>query len=235
MDIVIPLGSGSTWDNNELRYALRSIEKNCTGVGQLWIIGERPDFLINVNHIPFEDTRNKEANIMHKIMRACNEPQVSDDFFFTNDDIFINTGLDIRTLPAFRREISLVDAAKRLGSGNYAAAVHNTIKALRERFLPINHFDGHVPIIYNKQKFIDVMQLYDWNVQNGYVIKSLYCNTLRIPGEVLPDHKVNTALSHEKIYLAFKKPYVSIAEMAITDVMKWFLPLQFPKKSWFEK
>ena len=52
MDIVIPLGTGSRWQNNELRFALRSIEKYLTGYDKIFIIGECPSYLQNIIHIP---------------------------------------------------------------------------------------------------------------------------------------------------------------------------------------
>ena len=48
IDVVIPLGTGSRWQDNELRYCLRSIEKNLSGVNEVVIVGEKPKWLTNV-------------------------------------------------------------------------------------------------------------------------------------------------------------------------------------------
>ena len=45
-DVVYPIGQGSSWKNNELRFSLRSIEKYGINVGKLFIVGELPDFLL---------------------------------------------------------------------------------------------------------------------------------------------------------------------------------------------
>ena len=65
IDIVYPLGTGSKWQDSELRFSLRSIEKNFIDKGTVWVIGHKPDWLINARHIPMPDKHkhNKDANI----------------------------------------------------------------------------------------------------------------------------------------------------------------------------
>jgi hypothetical protein len=45
LDLVYTLGTGSQWQNNEIRYSIRSIIKNLTGYRNIYIIGETPTFL----------------------------------------------------------------------------------------------------------------------------------------------------------------------------------------------
>lgn len=235
MDVVIPLGTGSTWQDNELRYALRSLEANCDNVGDIWIIGERPEFLNDtIRHIPVRDTSFPSVNIMYKTLRACKEPGISENFLFTNDDIFINTPLDIEKTPYLNRGISLSQAARMYRSGNYAVSIHNTAMALKERGLPDMHFDIHTPIIYNKQQFASVMEQYDWTIQHGYVIKSLYANSLRIPGVNYTDTKIKACRSHDSLSQIFQSQFVSIGERAVCKYLQSFLQEKYPYPSRFE-
>ena len=74
-DILIPLGTGSRHDNLELRYCLRSIEKHLKGVGNIFLVGEKPDWVQNVIHIPAKDNPNnwnRARNIYDKIMAGIN-------------------------------------------------------------------------------------------------------------------------------------------------------------------
>ena len=74
-DILIPLGTGSRHDNLELRYCLRSIEKHLKGVGNIFIVGEKPEWIKNVIHIPFKDNPNnwnRARNIYDKILAGIN-------------------------------------------------------------------------------------------------------------------------------------------------------------------
>ena len=74
-DILIPLGTGSRHQDFELRMCLRSIEKHLKGVGNIFIVGEKPNWVHNVIHIPFKDNPNnwnRARNIYDKIMAGIN-------------------------------------------------------------------------------------------------------------------------------------------------------------------
>ena len=90
LDLVYILGRGSNWQNNELRYSLRSVEKFVTGIRNVFIIGEKPSFINDqVIHIPYKDVyTNKARNIMAKILRACNDSRMTKNFMLWNDDYF---------------------------------------------------------------------------------------------------------------------------------------------------
>ena len=47
IDVFYVLGSGSKWQNNEIRYSLRTLEKYGHNVGQVYIVGQRPSFIPN--------------------------------------------------------------------------------------------------------------------------------------------------------------------------------------------
>ncbi len=95
MNILIPLGKGSTWENNELRYCLRGIVKHLTVWNQIVIIGEKPSWLkpdYRLLHVSFPEKHsaiNKERNIHLKIMFAIEKGFVSTNFLFMNDDHFL--------------------------------------------------------------------------------------------------------------------------------------------------
>lgn len=52
IDLVYILGSGSQWRNNELRFSLRSVQKNLKGYRNIYIVGENPGFLKNTSPKP---------------------------------------------------------------------------------------------------------------------------------------------------------------------------------------
>lgn len=235
MDIVIPLGKGSKWENNELRFALRSIEQFAKGVGKIWIVGLRPEFLTNVGHIPQKDVGHKEYNIMLKTRAACKHPEVSADFLFTNDDIFFSRDVEISEIPYYRRSATLSECCVE-PRGSYQVSIRNTINALTTRGHTDYHFDIHCPIIYNKKKYADTMSKYHWGIPRGYVIKSLYANTLQIEGEVLADAKIRTHLNPEQIEAMFATyPFVSVGDDGLNSYMKDTLEKLFPEKSVYEQ
>ena len=87
VDIVIPLGNGCIWDdNNELKYALRSVQKHLKGFGDVIIVGQKPKWIKNIIHIPCDDKRGHEwrdYNIFSKIITAIEGVDtLSENFFF---------------------------------------------------------------------------------------------------------------------------------------------------------
>ena len=83
-DIIIPLGTGSRFDDIELKFALRSVEKHLSNVRDVYVIGNWPDWLRNSTVIKFEEKNLmifKEKNICNKVSVACSLDNVSNDFY----------------------------------------------------------------------------------------------------------------------------------------------------------
>ena len=56
MDILYVIGKGSEWNNNELRFSLRSIAKYGKNIDRVFIVGYKPDFVSDeVTFIPCDD------------------------------------------------------------------------------------------------------------------------------------------------------------------------------------
>lgn len=188
VDLVYPLGPGSRDDNFEILYSLALVQKYMTGYRSIYIIGEQPPAAIYTNlfssaaqviHVPHGNTGiNPQDNIRRKVLVACNHPHISDPFLFMNDDFFLRAPLHAATYPYYYfGNIALAYNLKRK-QGHYKRALHNTIIALAARDLLLTYYDIHVPILYHKDKFVKAISGYDWSVKDGYVIKSLYGNTV---------------------------------------------------------
>lgn len=229
MDIVYPLGTGSYANNNELRFSLRSIEKYLTGFGKVWIIGECPDWIQNVNHIPFPDEplRPFDYNIMKKITRAIEEKELTDKFLFFNDDHFLNSPFVADDFPYYY-STTLEKYTEIRGNDGYGRRAKATLKHLQAKNLPTKYFDVHAPIIYDKALFLSsVTNAVDWNDRTGFIIKSMYANTLKIEGEKDADNKVNS-IPTAKLKLFSTMPRVK------SSIFR-YLQEQFLMQSTFEK
>ena len=79
IDVVIPLGLGSRWEDNELRFCLRALQCNFLDLGKVWIVGEKPEWCVNVHYLRVPDffSGNKDANLITKIMTACYQQNMS--------------------------------------------------------------------------------------------------------------------------------------------------------------
>jgi hypothetical protein len=227
IDIVIPLGKGSVWDNNELRLSLRSIEKYLTGYRSIYIVGEYPEWLQNCIHVPINDTEKiSDKNIMHKIAAACLLHEVSETFIMFNDDHYLLSPYHAPGFPYYYHK-NLTDYITQRRGDIYAIRATNTLNHLKANNLPAKFFDCHTPILYNKQAFLGIVNSADWdNSRQGYIIKSLYANSLSIEGvELINDHKYQVPTPAP---LMSTFPRVSAA-------MRKFLFEQFDKPSKFER
>lgn len=236
MDAVYILGTGSKWNNNEIRYSLRSLDKFATGLDQVWIIGELPEFVQHINHIPLADASayNREKNMFDKIIRACLEPRISDDFFFLNDDHFMLHDFRLDDFPNYHR--GYIEPAFRLRPPGdaYRVSLKNTWEELKAAGKNTLHFDGHCPIVFNKEKFLQLQQ-YNWTRQYGFVIKSLYGNTFDIPPTYMDDCKIAGKLTVMDIVATiWGRPVFSIGDESLNPEMKALLNKLYHEKSRWE-
>jgi hypothetical protein len=232
--IVIPLGIGSHWQNQELRYCLRSIEKHLRGYGDIFIIGEKPPWLRHVIHIPFDEgfapkCHEKERNIFTKIMAACADERVTDDFLFMNDDHYLLREYEAGAFPYYYDG----DLAEKMTVTDYKHTVWNTMALFNEEAL---YFDIHCPIIYNKLRFQYTFLDVNWS-RWGYCIKSVYMNSnsCAIRTEEYPDLKISEAYPASKIReLLAGRGWFSIGDRAREGELLQVLKELYPNKSKYE-
>lgn len=238
IDLVIPLGKGSKWNDNELRYSLRSVEKHLKGIRDVYIVGECPDWLQNVNHVRFEETGHASQNIMEKFLIASSIDKISDNFMAWNDDLFLRTDIDAETYP-YKNGGPLQKYIKNTGDW-YNEYLIETKNRLQSSVLPTFNFDVHAPIIYNKTDFTAIMSYYDFNEK--LLVKSIYCNSKFIRGEPFDDCKIRSYHSTLKLYEAIEgRELFSIGDSCLLakygnkSSVKVFLQEMFPHKSKYEK
>lgn len=229
--IIFPLGNGSRWNDTELRYSLRGIEQHLSNYGEVFVIGERPSFLSNnIIHIPATDgdkTYNKERNIYTKIMAACNDPRVSDDFLFMNDDHFLLSNYRADQFPYYFDGM-LGDVSS---VSDYRYTLHNTKSVLG---VDVPCFDVHTPIVYNKRLF-QLLSCYDWSVKFGYCIKTAYCARAGVAGKPYQDLKIKDPLTTDQIKELIKgRDCFSVDNQAREGGLLQVLNELYPTKSRYE-
>lgn len=226
ISVVYPLGKGSIANNYEIRMSIRSLEKNVTGIKDIWVVGEKPDFLY-VNHIPAEDPHEiPDRNICEKIMKACENSEITDDFLFMNDDHFILKTFEASQFPDYYQGY-LGEYVKQRGLDAYGRRAKNTYDYLLESGKTTRYHDIHTPILYNKSKFKQVMFPLDWSKPHGYIIKSLYANSI---------NSCNHApLKDDKGYLPSTNSGIFSTLPRLRAATQRFLVEQFPNPSRYEK
>ena len=77
-----------TKENEELRYSLRSLSN--FPHGKVWFYGGCPDGLNPDFHVPVkQDKDNKWKNVSMMLDMACNNQDITKEFWLFNDDFFI--------------------------------------------------------------------------------------------------------------------------------------------------
>jgi hypothetical protein len=180
IDVVYVLGKGSHWRNNEIRFSLRALQKNLKGVKKIWIIGENPGFVKGINLIPFPDelVNNADGNIIRKILRVCQEEELTDTFLFINDDHLVMKPVYASQIPPFHKGDMTTFDKKFFEINFWRGRLFRTKNILVQKGFTAYNFDCHLPIVLSKKQFPEVMAMFDFEKNIGYTMKSLYGNVI---------------------------------------------------------
>jgi hypothetical protein len=227
MTIIVPYKTDILSDV-ELLYALRSIEKNLIGFTNLIIIGTPPDWYKGESVYAKDHVRGKQYSIYSKLLIACELSNVTDYFIEWDDDVMLNKDLLVGALQYYQ-DGTIKDHLKKGDMGSrYREAVANTLQIIPDGV----HFDLHNPIIYNKSQFKKLF----CNKTDETIIKSYYCNALKIEGVHRDDCKINQLISKGAIYYRIKDClFFSTTTNAMKKPMIDVLSELYPNKSQWEK
>ncbi|MCA1759908.1 MAG: hypothetical protein LC658_09080, partial [Bacteroidales bacterium] len=175
VDLVYVVGTGSQWKDNELRFSLRSVSKNLSNVGKIFIVGHCPEFLENVIYIPaadiFNPSVNADGNMTHKLLLACNDKRLSDNFLFMNDDFIINQQVSAPHIPWMHKEDMATQPGSYWKTQFYRHRLKRTFDVLKERNLPTIQYDYHAPMLMNKTLFAETMSNFNYASDTGYTFR----------------------------------------------------------------
>jgi hypothetical protein len=243
IDVVYVLGKGSRWNNNEIRFSLRSIEKNLKNYRRIFIIGEDPGFLKKVTVIPCEDifspSKNADGNIITKVLRACEERGLTRDFLFINDDHLIMKEINAIDVPYFHKG-NMIDFPHEYFELNFwRKRLWRTKNILHKKGYPAFHYDCHTPIVFNKKAFVEAMSNFDYKEGIGYTMKSLYANVVCPEKAVTLKGQKKTLFNHRNVEQTKERvknaAFVSFNDDSLNPALKQWLYESFPEQSSYEK
>lgn len=224
MKLCYILGKEKNYD--ELRLSLRSAEK-CLEFDGVCLVGERPDWITNVEYIENHPEGCKASRIMQNLELLC---EISgDEFIFVNDDYFFLGA----TNPGYYHKGDISESLEKVRTGDYYRHLLATKMALKKKGFDTLNFDVHYPIVYERDKLLEVIESYDWDVPDGYTMKSLYCNTLGIQGEYKEDCKAYKKENWERWTRG--RDMFSTSDDNFDRDCKNFLLNLYPEPSKFEK
>lgn len=162
MRVVIPYKRVA---NNDLFWAIKSIEQNYEQLEHIIVVGDRPSFEFNGEFIPCGEHKDKEYSIFNKLK------QVHGQVLFTNDDIFFLNR--INDVPNYY--LGLCGE-----KGHNAPYYKNLYSRCPPHWLD---FDAHCPMVIDTD-------IFEWKA--GMPLKSQYGNTHHLTGVLTKDFKVKT-------------------------------------------
>lgn len=173
-------------ENEELRYSLRSLEKNMPN-GNVWLVGGKPDWY-NGNYIPVEQTRKSYSNVREQLRIACNNKNISDDFVLMNDDFYvINSVTKIPTwfTGTITDRIRKLQQIQSQNSG-YIRMLIVTNNVLRRMNVadPLD-YELHIPMQMNKEKLLPLLE-------SSALWRSAYGNVNNVGGSKHSDIKIHS-------------------------------------------
>lgn len=222
MDIIYPVIKN--WNNEELRYSLRSLAN--VKHDRVYLIGHKPSRATNVRHIPFEDNGNAYDNVMNKLRLVANQKDISNIVLIMNDDMYI---LQKITKHINYISWSLKDFAK------YYDDEHANRCLLQAVRTPWDSFETHTPFYCDKDRLKIILDM-EWVIQR----RSAYWNLYNLPRKYVyaPNYRWNS-IKDCKWYANNYKGKVKLTirddQMFLSsdDSIDW-IPELFPTKSIYE-
>jgi len=166
--ICVPLGNGSVWENNELRYMLRSLDANLKYTYDLILFTSRKVEWLNCKQKIIPRTYPKELldffkkkhyenyyDVYHKIKAMANDDDVSDNFIYMYDDLILLKPIIFKDLKKLYAAATFDDISLRLKNPKNNKWL-NTIRQAADICGANNYssyiYETHLPRYYNKEK-----------------------------------------------------------------------------------
>lgn len=172
-DVIIPLGPGSSHDNLELRYLLRSIETNLQGYNRVFVVSTcAPEWLdkdaLTVVEIGDIYDHNKDANLHRKTLETIKQYGVGWFIWCADDNAFmqpVKAGW-LPTLHNYRKREEFQG-----DGGTWRIRVANTFAWASSRGveLPYN-YECHAPQLFDGRALLEGMKGVDYGKQPGLTI-----------------------------------------------------------------
>lgn len=157
-------------NGEELKYSIRSVEKNFP-YRKIWVIGDKKpqwasEELNFIKYNPYSLTRYEDVN--RKLLKATITPEVSEEFFFFNDDFFIMNPIKSEKFYA-EYDGLLSDKIKNITQTRdnidyqYLESLIKCDDILGEMSLNARNFELHRPIRFQKDKLKKLLEKFPYS------------------------------------------------------------------------
>lgn len=215
-------------DGEELRYTLRSIEKNFPHA-RIFICDEVPDWCTNVIQVPYKGfygslKRNRFLNAEERLMCILEDPRLSEDFWYWGDDIYTTIPIT-QEPPVYHRGV----LPRNDNNSAYQTMLTKTRKLLDERFIYRGtNYEVHMPMKMNKFKRASINYFLRRDFERGQLalMRSVYGNLFEVGGVQVED---------KKNIIDKEFPFLSSNGQAFAGEFGDYIRGLFPEPSRYEK
>lgn len=227
-DIVYILRQGK---NEELRYSLRSIERNFPH-GRVWFYcgkpqGIQPDKFVGIA----QQGSTKWEKVRNTLIECCKNDNITEDFWLFNDDFFIMQKVEHPKNyydGTLEERIAKIEGAIFGQRSEYSLRLRHLLDTLRAAGIeePLN-YAHHTPMLINRKMMLETLEQYP----NEPMFRALYGNLHHIGGEDMPDVKFHQLRQPWPIGI-----YASTSDESWrTEKIGEIIRSTFPNKSRFEE
>lgn len=242
--IVIPYLKAKA-QGEELKFALRSIEAHFRSMNyNVVVIGDREDWFedLTVKHIDMPViSNNAQEDVINKIKEILLSDLVANKIIWSNDDIYFVSPVEPCDIQTLKIDGNLKDDGR---AGVYSDNRRRTIELLNAKKIPVRNFATHTPVMYDKNKLIELFESIPELNEGGYLFSSVYFNfhyphhkptqtdwkadnwSLRLISNNPPLNVFNK--------LVVTKKFLNNAEQGYSTVLTDYLEKTFPESSKYE-
>lgn len=231
-DVVIPYKVARNGSTEELRMALRSIDKNLLSVRDVYIVGDAPDWIQNVIHVQTPQGDTKRVNVGNSYRVAVAIEGLSDDFILMNDDMYIMKP----TYKAPNWHGYNLRKFMEMYLSSYPRSYYTKMALRTNEYVPdeLPHFELHTPKEFNKHKLADLMGPVP---TRSVLLRTLYSNMYNLSDATFhEDVKIYRTQGSKDWHKQERfSEFASSDDNTYETVFHRILMEKFPEKSKYEK
>jgi hypothetical protein len=176
--------------NEELRYSVRSVEKNFP-YNKIWFYGGCPLGLKPDEHIFVkQDKPTKWENVKKMLYEVCRNDDITENFWLFNDDFFIMEKIDEPKNyynGSLENRIKEIENRRKGHKSEYSVNLEITKQLLEEQGYPTLNYAVHIPMLINRKKALETLNKFP----DSPMFRSLYGNYVKLPAVDMPDVKIH--------------------------------------------
>ena len=188
---VIPLGTGSTWEDNEIRYMLRSLEQYChfdfevilyvtkkidwLSCQQIVVKRKYPKQLLEFFN--YQKHYENYYDVINKLRAIIDNDDIPEEFFFMYDDILLLCDLyyhDLKIIYAgaeYKNNPKLYDEPKT----KWMRTINASLRACKNNGRPLFLYETHLPRYFKKSQLREMFRKFVPEENKiPYAISTLY-------------------------------------------------------------